>query len=115
MQAPWALEEMKTLELHDERLNRRLIRVLEALAHQPNASIPAACGGAAEIMAGYRLFDNDKVTFDGILELFQPQRQSAQMTSLALTGGGPQTRQPGFHGALRGMGLSGVAARQCAV
>ena len=68
MQAPWAVEEMKTLKLKDARLNKRLVRVLDALAHQPSASIPGACGGAAEIMAGYRLFDNEKVTFEEVLE-----------------------------------------------
>ena len=68
MLAPWALEEMKTLRLRDARLNKRLVRVLDALAHQPNASIPGACGGAAETMAAYRLFDNENVTFEDVLE-----------------------------------------------
>jgi Transposase DNA-binding/Transposase Tn5 dimerisation domain len=68
MLAPWVIEEMKTVELNDRRLNARLVQVLDALAGQPNLSIPAACGGAAETMAAYRLFDNGAVTFDNILE-----------------------------------------------
>jgi hypothetical protein len=32
-----------------------------------NLSIPAACGGRAEMEAAYRFFDNDKVTFDRVL------------------------------------------------
>jgi len=64
----WAAEEMKTLRLNDARLNKRLTRVLDALAHQPSASIPGACGGAAEVAAAYRLFDNDGLTFENVLQ-----------------------------------------------
>lgn len=35
--------------------------------NRPNLSIPAACGGKAEMTAAYRFFDNDKVTFDKVL------------------------------------------------
>jgi Transposase DNA-binding len=68
MVASWVIDEMKTVDLKDERLNRRLQEVLSQLASQPTASIPAACGGRAEMTAAYRLFDNDKATFDDVLE-----------------------------------------------
>ena len=68
MLAPWVSEEMKSAQLSDERLNRRLEEVLSALAERPTASIPAACGGHAEMAAAYRFFNNDKVTFDRVLE-----------------------------------------------
>jgi Transposase DNA-binding/Transposase Tn5 dimerisation domain len=68
MLAPWIVEELKTANLKDERLNARLREVLSQLATRPTASIPAACGGRAEMEAAYRLFDNDKVTFENILE-----------------------------------------------
>src|SRR3954462_5977972 len=58
---------MKSVDLKDKRLNRRVQRVLSHLAGHPTASIPAACGGHAEMTAAYRLFDNDKVDFDGVL------------------------------------------------
>jgi hypothetical protein len=45
MLAPWVIEEMKTANLPDKRLNERLAIVLSQLAGQPTASIPAACGG----------------------------------------------------------------------
>jgi hypothetical protein len=67
MLAPWAVEEMKDVDLRDKRLNRRIERILSQLAAHPTASIPAACGGHAETMAAYRFFDNDKVDFDGVL------------------------------------------------
>lgn len=68
MLAPWVIEEMETADLGDKRLNKRLAQVLSAFAERPTASIPAACGGHAEMMAAYRLFDNDKVTFAKILQ-----------------------------------------------
>lgn len=68
MLAPWAIEEMKTASLNDERLNGRLVAVLSQLAAHPTASIPAACGGCAEMTAAYRLFDNKKLRFENILQ-----------------------------------------------
>jgi hypothetical protein len=67
MVAPWVMAEMETVDLKDQRLDRRLLEVLSQLGEQPAASIPAACGGYAEMTAAYRLFDNEKVTFADIL------------------------------------------------
>jgi hypothetical protein len=67
MAAPWVEDEMQDVALGDKRLNDRLRDVLSQLAARPTASIPAACGGSAELAAAYRLFDNDKVDFDNIL------------------------------------------------
>jgi hypothetical protein len=68
MAASWIADEMSTLDLKDKRLNARLCEVLAQLAARPTASIPAACGGRAEMEAAYRLFDNDRVGFDDILQ-----------------------------------------------
>jgi len=68
MVAPWAVEEMKTADLKDKRLNDRLAIVLSQLAAHPTASIPAACGGCAEMTAAYRFFDNEKTAFQNVLE-----------------------------------------------
>ena len=68
MIAPWVGEEMASVDLHDKRLNKRLMQVLSDLGERPHASIPAACGGRSETMAAYRLFDNEKVTYEEILQ-----------------------------------------------
>lgn len=73
MLSPWVMDEMKTANLNDKRLDNRLRRVLSQLAEHPTASIPAACGGHAEMTAAYRLFDNEKATFDNILEAHADQ------------------------------------------
>ena len=67
MPAPWVVEEMKDVNLEDKRLNDRLSEVLAQLGGHPTASIPAACGGHAEMTAAYRLFANEKVRFDNVL------------------------------------------------
>lgn len=68
MLAPWAKDEMRVAEMGDQRLNRRLERLLSDLADRPTASIPAACGGRNEMVAAYRFFDNDAVTPESILQ-----------------------------------------------
>jgi len=55
----WMTGEMESVDLKDKRLNKRLTEVLSQLSAHPTASIPAACGGYAEMAAAYRLFDND--------------------------------------------------------
>lgn len=67
MLAPWVVEEMKSAQLDDQRLNKRLASILDALGRHPIASIPAACGGHSEMTAAYRFFDNEKVTFEKVL------------------------------------------------
>lgn len=73
MLAPWIIEETETADLNDERLNKRLRLILSQFSQRPMASIPAACGGCAELNAAYRFFDNEKVEFATIL---QPHRES---------------------------------------
>jgi hypothetical protein len=51
MVAPWAVEEMGGVDLHDKRLNDRITHILSDLSERPTASIPAACGGHAETTA----------------------------------------------------------------
>jgi len=71
MVAPWVVNEMARVDLKDKRLDNRLCEVLSQLGAHPTASIPAACGGHAEMTAAYRLFDNPKATFTGIQEPHQ--------------------------------------------
>jgi hypothetical protein len=69
------MEETRAVDLKDARTNARLREVLTQLGQRPTASIPAACGGHAEMTAAYRLFDNEKVTFERILA---PHTQSTR-------------------------------------
>ena len=75
MSNDWIDTELKTANLEDKRLDKRLSEILTALSERPNVSIPAACGGHKETIAAYRFFDNDKVTFESIL---QPHREATE-------------------------------------
>jgi hypothetical protein len=80
MVAPWVIEEMKTAKLNDKRLNQRLGEVLSQLAARPTASIPAACGGRAEMVAAYRFCANEKTSFEAVL---QPHRDATRQRMAA--------------------------------
>jgi hypothetical protein len=67
MVSGWAQDEMAMADFGDERLDARAAILLSAMGNRPNLSIPAACGGHAEMQAAYRFFDNDKVTFAQVL------------------------------------------------
>jgi hypothetical protein len=68
MLSAWVREEVKDADLHDKRLNARLAKILDQLGGSPSASIPAACGGYAELVAAYRFFDNEKIGFENVLQ-----------------------------------------------
>lgn len=66
--ADWAVIETQTAHFGDKRLQKRMQTLLTHLGDKPRLSIPAACRGWAETQAAYRFFDNDKVSFEGVLE-----------------------------------------------
>ncbi len=55
------------MDLGDKRLNQRAVKLVEKLAAQPMASIPAACGGWSETSAAYRFFSQEDVSWQDIL------------------------------------------------
>jgi hypothetical protein len=59
-------EEYGKAELGDERLSKRLARLLEQLAGDPTASISAACKDPYQAKAAYRFVANDEVTTEAI-------------------------------------------------
>ena len=63
----WAIEETASADLGDERLDARFAQIVASVGNRPNLSIPASCGGRAEMAATYRFTDNPKVTFKKIL------------------------------------------------
>ncbi len=51
----WAATELQFADLGDKRRNKRLVRLVEDLASQPNASVPQASGDLAATQAAYDL------------------------------------------------------------
>lgn len=65
----WIEDETRTSDFGDARLDARMKTILKALSDKPAYSIPQACGGWAETLAAYRFFDNDKVTYEPVLQV----------------------------------------------
>ncbi len=63
----WAARETRTADLGDQRLNKRMTKLLDRALSQPTASIPVSCRGWQETLAAYRFFDNPKVTAESVL------------------------------------------------
>lgn len=56
------LAAFETLDLGDVRRDERVLRIVEKLAANPEASFPRAMGSQAEIEAAYRLMNSEHVT-----------------------------------------------------
>jgi Transposase Tn5 dimerisation domain/Transposase DNA-binding len=67
----WAAEELRDIDLGDERRNKRAVQLLERLSAQPTASLPNALNGWAETMAAYRFFAQDEVEWTDIMQPHQ--------------------------------------------
>lgn len=64
----WAYEEFKNLAIHSGRTIKRLIQTMITLSGKPQASIAGASRDKAEAKAIYRLFENEDVTEEVILQ-----------------------------------------------
>lgn len=67
MAREWAEAELGTAELGDVRRTRRLVQVASALAAAPTASIPQACGDAAQTKGAYRFFEGAETVLNADL------------------------------------------------
>ena len=63
----WIQQEFASLDLGDERRNRRLRQIVTALSGQPSASLPVAFDKPAALKAAYRFFDNPANEAESIL------------------------------------------------
>jgi hypothetical protein len=58
----WSALELRHVDLGDQRLNRRLVKLVDDLLHAPEASVPQAAGDWAATKAAYRFWDNPAST-----------------------------------------------------
>ncbi len=64
----WVAVEFASVDLHDKRLDRRLVKTAEHLARSPSSPINEACGSWADTQGAYRFFDNAKASPEAILK-----------------------------------------------
>ncbi len=69
----WATEELKDAALPDKRLNQRLIKIVENLSKQPEASIPQASGDWANTKATYNFWKSKRIELEDIINPHQQQ------------------------------------------
>jgi len=62
----WAHNEFKTMDLGDQRLNNRLIKLSEDFIKSPESPINQSCGNWAATKAAYRFFQNEMVSYKNI-------------------------------------------------
>jgi hypothetical protein len=63
----WLEGELGGSTLPDQRLARRLQQIVARMAASPGQPLPLACQDWAATKAAYRIFDNDRVTEQGVL------------------------------------------------
>ena len=81
----WAAKELQSIDLGDQRLNKRAQTLLERLAAKPTSGFPQACRGWGETMAAYRFLSNEQVEWQAILEPhWQQTRQRMSHHSVVL-------------------------------
>lgn len=64
----WVEAETAGCDLGDDRLDRRLGSMLEALGERPGKSLPTAFQDWSSTKAAYRFFYNENVSEDKVLE-----------------------------------------------
>lgn len=64
----WAEEELKDTGLPDQRLNKRLITIVEQALAQPSATIPQASGSWSNTKATYDFWKSERFDYDDIIE-----------------------------------------------
>jgi Transposase DNA-binding/Transposase Tn5 dimerisation domain len=62
----WSTLELRHVDLGDQRLNKRLVKLVDDLLNAPEASVPQASGDWAATKAAYRFWDNPRVDPDDI-------------------------------------------------
>lgn len=62
----WAQQNFGGCDLGDKRRTNRIIKVAEAFANNPSASLPNQLEKWSDLKAAYRLFDCESVTFDSV-------------------------------------------------
>ena len=66
MNSTWAYNEFKTLDLGDQRLNNRLVRLSDDFVNSPQSPINQSCQDWAATKAAYRFFQNESISYKDI-------------------------------------------------
>lgn len=79
--ASWLGLELSSVNLNDQRLNRRLIEVSDNMFNEPSAPIQSITGTWAKAKAAYRLFANEKLNEEIMFKAHQHETQKRFLDS----------------------------------
>lgn len=82
----WIDEQFSQAQLGDQRRTRRLLAVANHMLAGPEQSLPQQNPRWADLKAAYRLFDNDKVTFNAIADSHWRQTRATKPGRYLLIG-----------------------------
>ena len=83
----WTEKEFEMVDLGDDRLNKRLIKISQQILQSPQSHINKACGNWSETKAAYRFFQNENVNYQDIINVhaqMTKQRCKEEETILAI-------------------------------
>jgi hypothetical protein len=83
----WTEKEFEMVDLGDERLNQRLIKISRQMLESPQSHINKACGDWSETKAAYRFFQNENVNYQDVIEAhaeMTKERAKQEETILAI-------------------------------
>lgn len=102
----WVIENFQNCNLGDTRRTDRLLTVAENMVDAPEKSLPGQSSNWGDLKAAYRLFDNDKVTFDAVSEQHWKQTRATPKGRFLLIS---DTTDLNFtsHRATEGLGMLG--------
>jgi hypothetical protein len=82
----WAEATFGTVRLGDQRRTKRAVKIAEAIAHDPAASLPAQMQSEAALHAAYRFLETPAVTYEKLLQphLEQTRAQARERQQVLL-------------------------------
>ncbi len=83
----WTEKEFEMVDLGDDRLNQRLIKISQQILESPQSNINNACGDWSETKAAYRFFQNDNINYQDIIDAhaqMTKERAKQEETILAI-------------------------------
>lgn len=107
----WAQQNFGECELGDKRRTKRLVMLAEQMGNNPSGSLPNQIPEWADLKAGYRLFNQEEVTFEAIARPhWELTKRSARGRCLVI--GDTTELDFGKHRQIEGLGPTGNGSGQ---
>src|SRR2546427_8235582 len=104
----WAQATFGQVRLADERRTRRAVKLAEAIAREPNVSLPKQLAEPKEVKASYRFLQSAQVSYEALIGPHVEQtRQQCEQLPVVLQVQDTTELDDQAHGKTRGLGPIG--------